>query len=191
MGASDITVITPSIPGREHFLAETVASVSAQTVPPHAHLIRCQNPGERDRSGKEDHMVSQHNALLAAVTTGWLAVLHDDDTYLPHHIETIAAALDGADVVYTFSTTVEVSRANVNGWSQDQLVRALEGSNIIPACAAIRVERMRGIGGWQHEDRPLYSDWSNWLRLARAGARFRCVPEPTWGYRFHDGQTCG
>lgn len=186
-----ITVITPTIPGREQFLAECRASVAAQTVPPAAHLVRLTDPGERTRAGKEDHMVEQHNALLAMVETEWLAVLHDDDTYLPHHLETIMPVLGDADVVYTFSTTPEVSRQDVTGWGQAQLVEALERSNILPACAAIRTEVEREIGGWQHVDKPLFSDWSNWLRLAKAGARFVCVPTPTWGYRFHDGQTCG
>jgi hypothetical protein len=136
-------------------------------------------------------MVEQHNALLAQVATEWLAVLHDDDTFLPNHLETIAPALDGADVVYSFSSTAQVSRTNVTGWPQARLVQVLEGANVIPACAAIRTEVEREVGGWQHVDKPLYSDWSNWLRLAKAGARFVCVPSPTWVYRFHDGQTCG
>lgn len=188
---SSLTVITPSIPSRAHFLTECRASVKAQTVQPFAHLVRQDDPGERDRSGKEDHMVEQHNALLAMVETEWLAVLHDDDTYLPHHLETILPALDDADVVYTFSTTPQVSRQDVTGWGQCQLVEALERSNILPACAAIRTEVEIEVGGWQHVDKALFSDWSNWLRLAKAGAKFVCVPVPTWSYRFHEGQTCG
>ena len=136
-------------------------------------------------------MVEQHNRLLRLVETEWLAVLHDDDIYLPHYVETILPAIEDADVVYTFSTTPEVSRQDVSGWPQNQLVAALERSNIVPACAAIRAESVRYIGGWQHVDKPLFSDWSNWLRLARSGARFRCVPIEAWSYRFHDGQTCG
>lgn len=187
----DVTVITPTIPGREAFLAECRESVMAQNWFPYAHLVRLDDPGVRDRAGKEDHMVEQHNALLYRVETEWLAVLHDDDTYLEHHIETILPALDDADVVYSYSTTEQVSRVDVSDWPQGQLVAALEASNIIPACAAIRTDLMREVGGWQHQERPLYSDWSNWLRLAKAGARFQCVPVETWGYRFHDGQTCG
>ena len=186
-----VSVITPTIPGREQFLAECRESVRAQTVAPAAHIVRSDDPGERDRAGKEDHMVSQHNALMELVETEWLAVLHDDDTYLPHHIETIAPYLLDHDVVYTYSTTPQVSRVLVNDWPQAQIVAALEGANILPACAAIRTSVMREVGGWQHELKPLYSDWSNWLRLARAGARFYGVPVETWGYRFHPGQTCG
>ena len=144
---ADLSVITPTIPGREQFLAETRASVKAQTVRAAAHLVRLDDPGERDRAGKEDHMVEQHNELLAMVETEWLAVLHDDDTYLPCYVETILPALGDADIVYTFSTTREVSRQDVSSWSQDRLVAALEQSNILPACAAIRVEVEREIRG--------------------------------------------
>lgn len=186
-----MTVITPTIPGREKFLADCERSINAQSVWPYAHVTRLDDPGQRDRSGKEDHMVEQHNALLEVVETDWLAVLHDDDWYLPIHVETILPALTDADVVYTFSTTERVARTDVTGWSQTQLVRALEASNVIPACAAIRTSVEREIGGWQHVEKPLYSDWSNWLRLAKAGARFVCVPVETWSYRFHPGQTCG
>lgn len=187
----DVTVITPTIPGREAFLEECRTSVMDQTVAPYRHLVRLHDPGMRDRAGKEDHMVEQHNQLLAMVETDWLAVLHDDDRYLPHHLETVLPAMDDADVVYSFSTTERVSRADVTGWSQAELVRRLEASNVIPACAAIRTDVEREVGGWQHEERRLFSDWSNWLRLARAGARFVCVPAETWTYRFHPGQTCG
>lgn len=189
--AMDLTVITPTIPGREEFLACCCASVDAQTVWPFAHITRLDDPGERDRAGKEDHMVEQHNALLAQVETEWLAVLHDDDEYLPEYVETIEPALADADVVYTFSTTPRVARVIVNGWEQSKLIRALEETNVIPACAAIRTEVERAVGGWQHVEKPLFSDWSNWLRLAKAGARFVCVPVEAWSYRFHPGQTCG
>lgn len=187
----DVTVITPTIPGRESYLEECRESVMAQNWFPYAHLVRLDDPGVRDRAGKEDHMVEQHNALLEQVETEFLAVLHDDDVYLPCYLETIVPVLADADVAYCFSTTPEVSRADVTGWSQTQLVQALEGANVIPACAVIRTEVEREIGGWQHRDRPLYSDWSNWLRLAKAGARFVCVPVEGWAYRFHAGQTCG
>lgn len=187
----DVTVITPTIPGREAFLEECRASVTDQTVAPYRHLVRLDDPGRRDRSGKEDHMVEQHNQLLAMVETEWLAVLHDDDCYLPQHLETILPAMEDADVVYSYSTTERVSRTNVTGWTQTQLVQMLQRANVIPACAAIRTEVERAVGGWQHVEKPLFSDWSNWLRLARSGARFVCIPTETWTYRFHAGQTCG
>jgi hypothetical protein len=185
-----ITVITPTMPGREAMLAEACASVDGQTLAPYAHLVRCRAP--RGAPNAVDD-AEQRNALLAQVETEWLAQLDDDDLYFPHHLATIAPALDGADVVYTFSTTPEVAREDVTDWATADLVDVLRVGNCLPYCAAIRCEVLRGIGGWGglfDRDCGVYiatgataDDWDLWIRLAEAGARFRCVPVETWWYR--------
>ena len=179
-----ITVITPSIPGREGMLLDAVRSVNAQTVRPYAHLIRCQTPvGGQNLA----HIAEQLNALQAGVSTEWLACLHDDDLYLPHHMETIQPYLDDADVIYTFCTTIP-GLIDVSDWDAERLAEKIAVENIIPSNAAIRTQIVKDIGGWGLTSKP-WEDWDMWLRLARAGARFRCVPTQTWTYRHHEGQT--
>lgn len=190
-----ITVTTASVPGREQLLAEAIASVNAQTSRPFAHLVRVQEPPGGQLSPL--HLASQRNALLDAVETEWLAVLDDDDVYLPHHFETIAPHLDDADVVYTFARVGCVSRYDTNDVTTADLVARLRQGNCIPSNAAVRAETVRDVGGWSADgfdfDRRRYistnatwEDWDMWLRLARAGATFRCVPNETWDYRSGD-----
>ena len=188
---TNVTVITPTMPGREEVLAEARASVEAQTLAPVDHLIRCRAPASGIPNAVDD--AEQRNALLSQVETEWFAQLDDDDRYYPHHLATIAPALNDVDVVYTFSTTPEVARVDVTYWPQMALVQILRGFNCIPYCAAIRCEVVRSVGGWggpfDHE-RGIYTntgatadDWDLWIRLAEAGVRFRCLPIETWWYR--------
>lgn len=188
-----VTVCTPSIPSRAIQLQRAIASVQRQTVRPEAHLISIgeAEPGESRLS----HLVRTRNALAQAVDTDWLAILDDDDWYLPRHFETIAPYLEtDADVVYTFSEGPYVN-VDVTGWTAGELVAQLQVSNVIAANAAVRVSRLEDLGGWSdtyfNPDTHLYDggpvchdDWELWLMMARAGARFLCVPQETWHYDF-------
>jgi hypothetical protein len=185
-----VTALTPTIPGRENLLAEAVRSVNAQTVPVHAHLIRCQRP-----SGEAaPHLCSQFNALLPAVDTEWVAVLADDDLWLPNYVEALEPAFESADVVYSWDVGGMQPRIDCTDWSNAEIFDHLNHSNFIAATAAIRTSALRSIGGWptnwegaNYRDgghfagSPAHAeDWELWRRLAAAGARFRCVPVETW-----------
>lgn len=189
-----ITVITPSIPERRRLLAEAIDSVQAQTSPVEAHLIRVQRPPRGALSSA--HLAMQLNALLTAVDTEWVAPLGDDDIYLPDHVEKIRPYLgQGADVVYSWARNeYEQFRVDVTGWDPAQVARKLEERNFIRTTITMRTELVRRVGGWTDEYRDgvftatgvPYEDWDLLIRLARAGARFRCVPFETWEYRIGD-----
>ncbi len=186
----DLTVLTPSIPGREAMLAENVASVNAQTVPVAAHLVRCQRPS----GAAAAHLGSQFNALLRAVDTEWVAVLADDDLWLPHFVATVEPYADAADVLYAWDTDAMQPRLDCTDWSQERLVSHLNLANFIAANAVIRASVLRDVGGWPTEwtggswrdgghfiGSPAFAeDWELWRRLAAVGARFRCVPVVAW-----------
>jgi hypothetical protein len=186
-----ITVITPSIPERLRMLTDAIESVQVQTVPVEAHLIRVQRPPEGELSPV--HTAVQLNALLAAVDTEWTAPLCDDDIYLRQHIEKIQPHLaQDVDVVYSFPRDEhETNRIDVSDWAPEQVARRLEEHNFIRSTITIRTELLHRIGGWavEHEDGTFGEtgvDWEDYdllIRLARAGGRFRCVPEETWVYR--------
>lgn len=187
----DVTVMTPSIPGREHLLVDAIASVNAQTLPPVAHHIRVQRPFD---GLSVVHLAAQRNAILRGIRTKWTAILDDDDVYLPHHFEAIAAALrEDVDVVYTFAREGCVAREDVTGWTPGQLLARLAPGNCISSNSVIRTELLRTVDGWDDTNfDPLtgryptgatFDDWDMWIRLARRGARFRCVPVETWDYR--------
>lgn len=175
---ADVAVITPSLPSRAPLLAEAVQSVAAQTFEPLAHLIAL----DYKRVGAP----FVRNALARVVDADWLAFLDDDDLFLPHHLETLMAASTGADVVYSWS---EVQGRD--GWSCNEHfdAAALRRANTIPVTAMIRRSTFLKVGGFPL-DMSGIEDWGLWLRALGAGARFVCVPEVTWIYRFQpDGAT--
>jgi hypothetical protein len=192
-----ITVITASIPERRRLLAETIESVQSQTCPVDAHLIRVQQPPLGALSPV--HLAAQHNAMLAAVDTEWVATLNDDDIYLPEHVESIQPYLgQDADVVYSFAKNEhEYLRIDASDWTPAQVAQRLEQGNFIREAITVRTEKIRQVGGWAgeyengafKETGVAYEDWDLLLRLARAGARFRCVPVETWEYRVGDWRT--
>lgn len=187
----DVTVATPSIPGRERLLREAMASVQAQTVKPRAHLVRVQEPPEG--VPRTVHVAQQRNRLLCAVDSEWCATLDDDDLLVPHHFETIAKALNSdADLVYTLAPQPWVPDDDVTDWPQARLIERLERRHdCVPSNAAVRTSTLRAIGGWdettftdgQYASGADTEDWDLRLRLAREGARFVCVPAVTWEYR--------
>jgi hypothetical protein len=194
-----ITVITPSIPERRRLLAEAIESVQLQTSPVAAHLIRVQQPPRGALSTA--HTATQLNALLTAVDTEWVAPLGDDDIYLPHHVEKIRPNLgQDADVVYSWPQDEhDYLRIDVSDWTPSEVALRLEEGNFIRSTITIRTELLRRIGGWAGEYRDgvfsetgvPYDDWDLVIRLARAGARFRCVPFETWVYRVGDWRHSG
>lgn len=184
-----ITVITATIPGREELLGRCLASVYNQNVPVVMQLVCAQPPIESMPAPV--HCALMQNSLLPAVTSEWVMRLADDDRLLPFHTQTVLPYLDDADVVYTFDAGGSRPRFDCTAWPQRQLVESLEEANFFDASAAcIRTEALAYVGGWPTEwvdghfagTKAYYEDWALWLTLARAGARFVCVPVPTWVY---------
>jgi glycosyltransferase involved in cell wall biosynthesis len=172
-----ISVITAALPSRLDRLCEACASVRAQTHPAAEHLVAI----DYDRRGS----AATRNALLRAATGEWVAVLDDDDLLMPRHLETLLAASQDADVVYSFCAV-----EGRPGWSPNRTfdAEALRQGNYIPVTALIRRSLLDELGGWKDSALCPYGfeDWQLWLDALTAGARFVCVPEVTWVYRLHE-----
>jgi Glycosyl transferase family group 2 len=201
MTVVDTTVITPSMPSRSLLLAEAIESVGDQIVQPQAHLIRVQSPPVDVPTPVA--IARQRNRLAAAVDTPWCSILDDDDAYHLHHFDAIRQAFDSdADVIYTYAAQRHVARVDVTDWPSARLVERLERANdCVPYNATIRMSALREVGGWDetsweeitdaggcYATGATWDDWDLWLRLARHGAKFRCVPVVTWDYRSGDWQ---
>lgn len=174
MRESSVSVITPTIRGRERLLEDCKASVAGQTVPVE-HLV------ELDESQEGPQTV--RNRLVARAETEWVLPVDDDDVLDPDCVETLLARADGADVVYPWCRT---EGDNQIVWLANKLFNAdtLFRVNFIPVTALVRRDTWLMLGGMRRE--PL-EDWRLWQRAVLHGCRFRCVPEVLWTYHFEHG----
>lgn len=172
-----VSVITPTLPDRTELLAAARASVDAQARGIwYEHLILVDHKGEGP--------AVLRNRMARLARGGWLAFLDDDDMWLPGHLTAVVPHLTADhDVVFTL--------AQIEGrpgwdpqrpcWDPEHMRRA----NYIPLCGVVvRRSTFLAVGGFPERRR--YEDHGLFLALMDAGARFHCVPEHTWVYRFGD-----
>jgi glycosyltransferase involved in cell wall biosynthesis len=168
-----VSVITPTLPGRERWLSEAVASVEAQATPPLQHLVLCDE-------GEEGPALTR-NRLAEQAAGEWILPLDDDDLLDVDHLEALSPYL-GGDVVYSWCRV-----EGRPGWSPNRLFheRSLRLYNFIPVTALIKRSSFLGLGGFRD-----VGDGSEvhdlWLRGLDAGWEFRCVPEVLWTLRVMD-----
>lgn len=200
----DVTLITPSLPGREDMLAETARSVQAQTIPvEHLWLV------DEDRLGP----APIRNKLLADATTELAGFVDDDDVLYPEHVEVCVAALREADACvaypwfrfdhprgwWPYGEFLQIQGADgskVHAFGQPFDPSALAHNSFIPVTVVARTECLRKVGGfpipgtpeWPHEST---EEWGLWQRLVADGHSFVHVPTITWEYRVHGGNTSG
>lgn len=161
----DISVLTPTIAGRERFLHECRLSVLAQSLPAREHLVLL----DEERRGCSATV----NALADTARGEWLFLLADDDLALPGCLSAHARVADNSDIVYCPPLV----------WGEDH--RQFWGEPpMIPSTCLIRRSLWVKLGGYDErvrstEDRLLYE------RAMQEGARFTRIEEPTWVYRFH------
>jgi glycosyltransferase involved in cell wall biosynthesis len=196
-----VTVIIPTIPGRQALLRRALDSVWAQTAPPAAVVV------VRDQHGRGAWWA--RNAALGMTATEWLAWLDDDDELLPAHLEllTEAAAWSRADLVYSYPEFVgcrDPLAAPAGGqlrsplglpFGPEQARHLRQVGNFIPVCYLARTLLVRAVGGmprpFSQEWPRCCEDWGLLVRLLDAGARFHHHPDVTWRYYAHPGNTGG
>jgi glycosyltransferase involved in cell wall biosynthesis len=164
-----VSVLTPTIPGRERMLSECLQSVRSQTFPGWEHLVKL----DADREGCATVM----NWLAEQAEASWLLPLADDDLVLPGCLAALLEHADDADVVYAPPLV----------WGVDDPWWFFGEPPAIPSFALIRAELWQEIGGyddeWTREE-----DRRFWTRSLERGARFvRADDAPTWIYRVHAG----
>lgn len=171
-----ITVIVPTIPGREEQFRRAVRSVSTQTLRSDYLAVAV------DR--KRDGAAATRNRALQRVDTDWVAFLDDDDELYPNHLRACArnAALTGADLVYPwFDCDGGGDEIGMFGVPFDPVL--LRQRNYIPVTVLVRTELVREVGGFvDHPDvnGDPCEDWGLWLALLDAGAVFSHLPQRTW-----------
>jgi glycosyltransferase involved in cell wall biosynthesis len=198
-----VTIVTASLPGRQRMLDQAVRSVERQSV-------RCLHLWhvDTDREGP----AAVRNRLLVDARTEFVGFLDDDDILYRRHVEVCLAALrdSGACVAYPWFRFVHpagiyprgeflrIHRADgpVHAFGEPFDPAALDHANFVPVTVVARTACLRQVGGfplpcsaeWPHDT---CEEWGLWRRLVAAGHRFVHVPEVTWEYRVHGGNTSG
>lgn len=181
---NDITVIVATIPPRAERLAQALSSVAMQTLQPSAIVVEY----DHDRTGA----AATKNRALAKVTTEWVAFCDDDDILLPHHLEALHNCMidHGADVVYPWPQMAGAPEPRLRfglPFDADELRRG----NYIPTTSLVRTKLAQAAGGFQCPPGTQYDDWGLYLGLLDAGAHFVHLPERTWIWNVHNGNTAG
>lgn len=182
---------------RPRLLAEALESVAYQTRAPRevvvvndggepvAHILA--SFAKRLTLRQVTHPVAMGRACAAnagvRLAQGeFVALLDDDDLFLPSHLQTLADALAGteAELAYAACHLIRPDGEEVIGTPPNS--EALLLANTIPTCAALFSRRAAlAVGGFD-ETLPFLEDWDLWIRLAQRGA-FVYVDQVTSVYR--------
>ncbi len=165
-----VTLVMPSLPERGLMLAGALSDWALQTVPVNEIRVGVDY-------GRQGPAIVR-NALCQKVRTEWIAFADDDDRFDPNHLETLLSHAADADVVWTFCRI----EGNATPWSVDHRCPPDHGQ--IPMTSLVRTEAFLAAGGFDpsfhNEDEAFFAT------LKSFGARFQCVHQDTWTYRFHD-----
>ena len=181
-GPTLITVVIPTIEGREKELKRALDSVHAQTFCVDRRMVM----HDVDRRGA----AWNRNRALQQVDTEWVAFLDDDDEFKPDHLKVCAryAALTGVDVVYPGYEAVGDDPINCFGLAFDPVL--LKRRNYIPVTVLARTDAVRAAGGFQEhpdENGDPCEDWGLWLAMLERGYTFGHVPQRTWVWHINGG----
>lgn len=190
-----VTVCTPTIPPRGQLLTRAMQSVMAQTVKPLAHLIM----SDFQKVGAPKML----DACLRTAQTEWVAILADDDEFLPHHLETLWNLVQDqdADIGYT-----HFRYSNLPDAGHLERFRGVpfdyDNPRQMTGVYMGRREYLLELGGHSAffdvesyevdaQGNRVGEDFHLVRRLAHDGARIAVSPEVTWIYHVGHGNTLG
>lgn len=210
---TDVTVVIPTIPGREKMLGQAVESVLQQTHQALQTLIQTDLEGIG--------AAATRNQAIKQVKTFWTAFLDDDDYFYDFHLERLlkTAEKTEADLVYPwFDLVVPIGDGtlDVQNWrdplfgrwgdetvsplgkpfGEQQRTFLLEEECFIPVTVLMRTDLLHSVGGFPVPATPEWppracEEWGLWRLLLAAGATFAHHPERTWVWRHHASNTSG
>lgn len=186
-----VTVLTPTIPGREAMLRRALESVASQKRQPDNVIVMT----DQDRAGA----IETRNLGLERVRTEWVAFLDDDDELLPHHLRNCLAWAEksGADVVYPGCRVFGPDgREMKRPWQAGRFGKPfdpdlLRKKSYIPVTSLVRTRLAKQVGGFSYPEGSGYEDWGLYLKLLDAGAVFSHLPVITWFWHHHGDNTSG
>ncbi|HTW08970.1 MAG TPA: glycosyltransferase family A protein [Acidimicrobiales bacterium] len=191
---------------RQALLARALRSVACQTVRPAQVLVV--DDGSRDGTaelarsfGVEVIEKARNEGLSAARDDGiqaarpgtiWVALLDDDDEWLPHHLSTLWS-WRGAHVLVSGTAAVLGPSVSTHGASslRGEVVRSparllFPENSVTTSAAMVRRDVLTDVGGFDKSLR-YAEDLDAWLRVLERGTAI-LVPEITCLYHQHGGQ---
>jgi glycosyltransferase involved in cell wall biosynthesis len=137
------------------------------------------------------------NAAIEMVKTEWTAFLDSDDELKPLHLGLLleAAQIHRADMIYPWFEHPGRDDPFPGRFRARFAGPLLLHSNYIPVTVLVRTELLRQTGGFQpmlREPNGSWNDeWGLWCRLYELGAKIEHLPERTWTWHIHGGNTLG
>jgi glycosyltransferase involved in cell wall biosynthesis len=187
-----IAVVIPAHPARysNGLLKRALESVTRQTRQPDELLVM--NDLQRHGSAKN------RNRGVVAANTEWVALLDSDDVLRPDHLGLLVehATRTGADLVYPWYDKIGAFDIWANRFRRPFHSEALRRGNFIAVTVLVKTRLLLSVGGFKDDlelapGRSACDEWGTWLRLLDAGARFEHLPEKTWVWHCHRGNTQG
>lgn len=123
------------------------------------------------------HQSAPNNEGIRQARGDYIAYLGHDDLWLPHHLSSLAAAMEDADIAYGLIRYVDQSGAWDPVFAHPAYVR---GIWLPPTSVMHRRSLVQQVGGWR-DYRTLRQDPDTdlWQRMHEGGARFALVPRLT------------
>lgn len=192
-----VTVVVPTIPGRESLFERAMASVRAQTRFPDRVVAEF----DAERTGA----AAARNRGLERVTTDVVAWLDDDDELMPHHVSACVRVLEQdptVDLVYPAPKVIggpDPTAVTYQGqlrlpwgvrFGREQEAHLRRQGSFIPMTHVVRTDLVRKIGGFRdgyrlEDGRYRGEDEDYLIRLLDAGAHFEHLDRVTWRWYSH------
>lgn len=186
---SGITVVIPTHPERVRngMLQRALSSTYTQTVPPTALSVAI----DHERQGA----ARTRQRGLEAVRTEWVAFLDSDDEFLPHHLATLMDAALQYGMDYVFSYFVRSIGGDPLGhfgkvWDPAD-PRQTTITTLVRTGVAQSVGFLGDASGSDIDGQHWGEDFTFTLGCQALGARIMHVPQETWIWHRHAGNTSG
>lgn len=168
---NDVTVLIPihRTKGNWEWLQQ-----AANSIGPGVPIMVLENDGE---------LAEALNTGLREAATEFVLPMGSDDVACPDMLHELHAAIWDVDVAYPAMVLTSEDLSDVVGFHEAQPfcpLRLAQG-NFISGNSLVRRSKALEVGGFR--DLPVLEDWDLWLRMSRAGARFKPVPQARLLYR--------
>ena len=186
----EISVVIPAHGERltNGMVSKAVGSVLGQTLPAKAIIVEIDN----EHLGAAE---TRHRGLMK-VDTEWVAFLDSDDSFYPHHLETLAEWQEDTDADFLFPHPISWGAVSPFEkefgipWDNDNprhtTIVTMVRTAIAQRVGFLNYNKRRG-----HEYIVSDEDWKFMMGCRELGAKIVHVPEKTWLWQLHGRNSAG